>query len=207
MKKVILTAVAVFAFGFTNAQSVKFGAKVGLNLATLSGDIDNASPKVGFHVGGFAEIMISDKFAIQPELLYSTQGAQSEFSSTNFGDSYTESIKLNFSYINLPIMAKFYPTKKFSIEAGPQVGFLVSAKQKGSYTEVNGGSVFSGSYNEDIDGLNNVDLGLNLGLGFNFTEKIGANLRYNLGLTDISKDSPNSSFQNRVLQLSFAYKF
>ena len=36
MKKVLFAAVAVFAFGVSNAQEVKFGAKVGANLSTMS---------------------------------------------------------------------------------------------------------------------------------------------------------------------------
>ncbi len=121
MKKIILSAFAVMAFGFANAQEVKFGAKAALNVASLTGDVvDDASSLIGFQVGGFAEIKLSDKFAIQPELLYSTQGANSD----DFGN-------LELGYINIPVMAKYYVVESFSLEAGPQIGFLVSAKDDG----------------------------------------------------------------------------
>ena len=76
MKKILLTAAAVFALSYANAQDVKFGAKAGLNLSNFTGDVENTSTKVGFQVGGFAEIKISEKFAVQPELLYSLQGTK-----------------------------------------------------------------------------------------------------------------------------------
>ncbi|WP_394773241.1 hypothetical protein [Flavobacterium sp.] len=41
MKKIILSAIAVMAFGFTNAQSTRFGVKGGLNLSNIvGGDVD-----------------------------------------------------------------------------------------------------------------------------------------------------------------------
>ena len=62
MKKIILCIVAVFAFGYANAQKTQFGVKAGVNFATLAGDSDGASSIVGFNVGGFAEIKISENF-------------------------------------------------------------------------------------------------------------------------------------------------
>ena len=96
MKKIILSALAVFVFGFTNAQEVKFGLKGGLNVANITGDIEDNSSKVGFHVGGFAEIKVSEKFSVQPELLFSTQGTKFDFEGTN--------VNFNLSYLNIPIM-------------------------------------------------------------------------------------------------------
>jgi opacity protein-like surface antigen len=184
MKKVILTAAAVFAFGFANAQDVKFGVKGGLNVATLTGDVDNASSKVGFHVGGFAEIKVSDKFAVQPELLFSTQGAK-------FGD-----LKSNLSYVNIPVMAKFYVADAFSLEAGPQIGFLVSAKDK-----------FEGEEEDMKDVTKSVDFGLNFGAGYDLTENLSAGLRYNLGLSNIAKHSDDFKSKNSVFSVSLGYKF
>jgi opacity protein-like surface antigen len=187
MKKVVLTAAAVFAFGFANAQDVKFGVKGGLNVATLTGDVDDASSKVGFHVGGFAEIKVSDKFAVQPELLFSTQGAKSDGDGT-----------LNLSYVNIPVMAKFYVADAFSLEAGPQIGFLTAAKVK------------RGGESVDIkDELKSVDFGLNFGAGYNLTENLSAGLRYNLGLSDVFKTEGGEDFKskNSVFSVSLGYKF
>ncbi len=74
MKKIVLSLVAIMAFGFANAQDVKFGAKLGFNFSTISG-LDGAETKLGLAVGGLAEIKLNEKFSVQPELMYSMLGA------------------------------------------------------------------------------------------------------------------------------------
>jgi len=194
----MLTAAAVMAFAFSNAQETKFGVKAGVNLHTLTGDVEDQSSKIGFQAGAFAEFKLSDKFAIQPELLYSTQGTKFEE-----GD---DEIKYNLSYLNIPVMAKYYVAEKFSLEAGPQIGFLLSAK--GKYDFVEDGVSVSGD--EDIkDSFESIDFGLNFGAGYDFTENLSAGLRYNLGLSNIAKteDGNDSKVKNGVFSLSVGYKF
>ncbi|RSK38232.1 porin family protein [Mangrovimonas spongiae] len=194
MKKLILSA-AIAVFGFTGvmAQEFSFGAKAGVNFATLNGDVEDNDMKVGFHVGGVAEIKFNDKFALQPELLFSTQG-------TKWEDGDLE-LKYNLSYINVPVMAKFFPIEGFSIEAGPQVGFLVDSKAK---AEFNGESESA-----DIDDLSTIDFGINFGLGYKMDMGLFFNGRYNLGLSNVY-DGPNSddnNISNGVIQLSVGYMF
>ncbi|MET0945252.1 MAG: porin family protein [Flavobacterium sp.] len=185
MKKIIMAAVAVMAFAFSNAQEVKFGVKAGVNFANLGGDADGSS-LTGFHVGGLAEIKLSDKFAIQPEILYSAQG--SDFSEDGFDD------ELKISYLNVPVMAKYYVIDKLSIEAGPQVGFLLSAKEEGEDAK---------------DFLNSVDFGVNFGAGYDFTENFFAGVRYNVGLSNVAdtEDSDDFKMNNSVFSVSVGYKF
>jgi hypothetical protein len=75
---------------------------------------------LSFHAGGFVNVPISDKFSIQPELLYSAQGENGK----------SIDVTLQNDYINLPVMDKFYVSNNFTIEAGPQIGLLLSAKIK-----------------------------------------------------------------------------
>lgn len=215
MKKVLFAAVAVFGFITTQAQEIKFGAKAGLNGSTLIGDAEDAKMIIGAHVGAFAEIKINDKFSFQPELLFSMQGAKSEYSeSEEFGGdiySYSEESKVKLNYLNVPLMAKYYATQKFYVEAGPQIGFLISAKSDYEYTELINGSV---DYSESEDGFDvkdnfkSVDFGFNFGLGYEFTENIFTGVRYNLGLSDITDITGfDDKVKNGVFQVSFGYKF
>ena len=206
MKKIILTAAAVFAFSFANAQDVKYGAKAGLNFANLTGDVEDASMKIGFNLGGFAEIKISDKFSVQPELLYSTQGAKFEGSDE---ESSFES-KFNLSYLNIPIMAKYYVSEKFSLEAGPQIGLLLSAKAKSEVTTSFEGESVTVSAEADIkEEFESIDFGFNLGAGYDFSEKVFAGLRYNVGLSNIAKTEAGDDYKvsNSVISLSVGYRF
>lgn len=65
MKKLLLfTVFTVLSFTTAVAQQINFGAKAGVNFATLTGDVDDASTKVGLHVGGVAEYMINEKLSL-----------------------------------------------------------------------------------------------------------------------------------------------
>lgn len=195
MRKIILGIMACITFGSANAQSTKFGAKGGLNISSVTGHDEETKSLIGFHIGGFAEIKVMKKLAIQPEFLFSTQGTTIEAAE---GSSNTD-LKLN--YLNIPLLAKYYITDTFTVEAGPQMGLLVSAKSKGY----------------DIHDLYKTsDFGFNLGCGYNFTENLSAGLRYTIGLTNVAdisdeyqdySDFYNQSFRNSNLALSLAYKF
>tara|TARA_B110000503_G_C6977721_1_gene341901 strand:+ start:178 stop:720 length:543 start_codon:yes stop_codon:yes gene_type:complete len=180
MKKLLFTAAAVVAFGFANAQEVKYGAKAGLNMSNVTGDAITLS-KIGFNVGGFAEIGISEKFAVQPELLFSMLGAKDN--ENNY----------DFNYILVPIMAKYFVTEELSLEAGPQVGFLMSAKYDG----------------KDIkDSYKSTDFGVNFGAGYNIFENINIGVRYSLGLSNIADvDGFDVNLKNSNFSLGLGYKF
>ena len=190
MKKIILTVGAIFAFSFTYAQEVKFGIKGGLNLANISGDVEGNTSKLGFQIGGFTEIEITEKFSVQPELLFSTQGTKFDFEGTK--------VEFNLSYLNIPVMLKYYVADKFILETGPQIGLLMNAKLKG------------GGDSLDVkDNFKSIDFGVNFGTAYNFSENISAGLRYNLGLSNISKsvDGDTANIKNNVISLSVGYKF
>ncbi|WP_410877791.1 porin family protein [Myroides sp. DW712] len=183
MKKITMSLLAIFAFSaVTVAQTpdIKLGAKAGLNMSNLSG-ADNTKSKTGFHVGALAEIFINEKFSVQPEVLYSSQGAKGKGS---------DSAKFNLDYINVPIMAKYYVMDGLSVQAGPQIGFNVKAEA---------GDV-------DVkDLINTVDFGLNFGAGYELPMGVFFDARYDLGLTKVYKEG--KSIKNGVFQLSVGYKF
>ncbi|MBF6607251.1 MAG: PorT family protein [Flavobacterium sp.] len=208
MKKITLSILGLLAFGYASAQDggTRFGAKAGLNMASISGDIEDAEMKLGFHVGGFAEIMLTDKFAVQPELLFSMQGAKREYSESFGGFDFDTEEKLNLTYINVPIMAKYYVTEAFNIHAGPQVGFLMSAK----YDYEVSGAGESESGDEDVkDQYKSIDFGLGFGLGYNFGENFGVEARYTAGMANIADVDEDSDYKesNSVIQVSFLYRF
>ncbi|WP_138434500.1 porin family protein [Winogradskyella algicola] len=202
MKKLFLAAFAVFAFASVNAQEVKFGAKAGVNLASIGGDAEDVDARTSFHIGGVAEIVISDKFSVQPELLFSSQGAKSEYTE-DFGEfgSFDVEEKIKLNYLNLPVMAKYYVAEGFSLEAGPQIGFLLSADAE---VEVDGESE-----EEDVkDEFKGIDFGLGFGAGYKLDNGLNFSARYTLGLANIAEDAGDDfSIQNNVFQISVGYMF
>lgn len=205
MKKIILTAIAILAFGLTNAQKAQFGIKGGLNVANQNYSVDgfpSPSSIIGFHIGGFVDIKFSDKFSIQPELLYSTQGSKFNLTVNNNGTDYNTDNVFKLQYVNIPVMFKYYVVEKFSLEAGPQIGFLTSSKME---TTVLGQTVSQNAK----DFFESVDFGLNLGAGYEFTKKISAGVRYNFGLANVAKtdSGSNDKVTNGVFLVSLGYKF
>jgi hypothetical protein len=173
-----------------NAQvTVNFGAKAGANFSTFLGeDAPNASALTGPHVGGLANISFGGDegfitYAIQPEIFYSMQGAKSN------------SEKTTLSYINLPIMVQRYiASSGFYIETGPQIGFLISAKQE------------IGGVKTDIkDQTKSIDFSLIVGLGYKFYSGLGINARYGLGITSVSSNS--SDIRNAGISAGLFYVF
>ena len=186
MKKLILfAALAIFVIANSNAQDINFGAKAGVNFASITGDdTDGFASRTSIHAGLVVEIVISETFSFQPEVLYSGQGATEDS-----GDG-----ELNLDYINVPLMAKFYVAEGFSLEAGPQVGFLMSA-------EVDG---------EDIkDYVKGIDFGVNFGIGYKMEGGLNFGARYNLGLSNGNDDPefPDDSLKNSVIQAYVGFFF
>jgi hypothetical protein len=197
MKKLILfVALAIFVIANSNAQ-INFGAKAGVNFATITGDdVESFDGRTAFHVGVVAEIVISETFSFQPELLYSAQGA--DYSDDEFEGTF------KLDYLNIPLMAKFYVGEGFSLEAGPQVGFLMSAKDEYDFT----GTAFK-SEEEDIkEFVKDIDFGINVGVGYKLEGGLNFGARYNLGLSD-ANDSGDDSFtlKNSVIQAYVGYFF
>ncbi|WP_281233894.1 porin family protein [Flavobacterium gelatinilyticum] len=183
MKKILLLAVfTVFGFANVKAQEIKFGVKGGLNFSTITGDdTEGINYVTSYNIGVVSEIPLSEKFSFQPEALYSRQGY-------TFDD---DIVALN--YVNVPLMGKYYVTKGFSVEAGPQIGFLVSAKN--DKTDVK-------------DSFNTFDFGVNFGLGYKFENGLNFSARYNLGLTDINNiEDYSGKNKNGIFQVSVGYFF
>jgi len=196
MKKLILfAALAIFVIANSNAQ-INFGAKAGVNFATITGDmVDSFNSRTAFHVGFVAEIVISETFSFQPELLYSAQGA--DYSEEGFED-FEGTVKLD--YLNVPLMAKFYVGEGFSVEAGPQIGLLLSAKDD------------YGDGEDDIkEYVKGTDFGVNLGVGYKMEGGLNFSARYNLGLSnDLDVDdfeAEGAEYKNSVIQVSVGYFF
>lgn len=209
MKKTLLTVLALGAMSFSaNAQKpdLKLGAKAGLNISSLSsGDSDdNFKSKTGFNVGVLAEIFINEKFSVQPELLYSSQGAKNSYFDgiPVLGTSFKVDQTIKLDYINIPIMAKYYVWQGLSVQAGPQIGFLVKSEVE---SELRGNKK-----TVDIkDSMNTVDFSLNIGAGYDLPMGVFVDARYNFGISNVDKkvDGYQEKMKNGVFQLSVGYKF
>lgn len=172
-----------------SSQESRFGLKGGLNYSSIVGDLtDGIKYRLSGHGGLFLEIKFSEKFTLQPELVYSSQGFL--FSSNLFaidgnnpatdGNRFQTSVQLN--YLTLPLLAKFGLGERYSVEVGPQFGFLINQVTKiknldeGDDSPSNGESTISGNFQSDY--------GIALGIGIRLSEQFSISPRFYLGLRD-----------------------
>jgi opacity protein-like surface antigen len=118
MKKILLlTAIAVFGLSNVNAQDSKFGVTAGYTNITEKASFEGdsfSSSESGFYIGVLGDFTISEKFHIQPEVLYANAS------------------ETNFLYI--PVLAKFMVSEQFGILAGPQANLILEDVVEGFNT-------------------------------------------------------------------------
>src|SRR5690606_10497575 len=101
-------------------------------------------------------------------------------------------------YISLPVLAKYTIFEGFSVEAGPQIGFLISAKLE----------------DEDVkDGYKSVDFGLTGGAEYELPMGVFFQARYYAGLSSVVEEveifdgTYSVDYFNNMFQLSVGYRF
>lgn len=179
-----------------------FAPKLGLNLTNMTNSDGNLKP--GLNLGVTAEYRFTDIFAVEPGLFYSMQGTK--IPALHDSESgYTLKTKFKNDYLNIPVLAKFYVKDGWNVFFGPQLGFLVSSKLKGTAGDATV-SVKTGDYYKKFD------FSLVLGFGYQFEQGLLVSFNYNAGLCktfkeswDITDNGDNS--RNQVLQFNVGWRF
>lgn len=177
--------------------SARVGIKAGLNVSNLYiNDVNDENARFGFNGGLYGQILSSDVFAIQPELLFSTKGSQADY-----GGIVNSTVRFNLNYIDLPVLAVIKLGPSAEIHAGPYFSYLLSANIDYS------GNIGNGTEQINRDNLKSYDWGWSGGLGLNFGPvQVGA--RYNYGMVKIADSNGARSLlgnsKNSVAQLYVA---
>ena len=213
MSKLLLSLLAATCFSCAIAQNTtpnnkasdykpQFGLKAGYNWSYITGTSQgfNNDTKTGFMLGAFYAPP-SKGFGFRSELIFSRQG----YTYDN-GGSNTDVLN---DYLYLPQLSTFTIGKRFQIQAGGQIGFLLNAKKT------------TDSKDTSIVGLmNKFDYGFVGGVDIYPINALIIGARYNLGLGKLYKEdysSPNpyplpfnpetTNFKNGVFQLFVGVKF
>lgn len=200
MRKTLFSAALILSFaGVSFAQeNVSIGPIVGVSVANLRGDIDNNDWKAGLTVGGFYNYSGRTGLGFSGQVLYTQLGAQ-VLDKTN-------DIRLN--YIQVPLLLTYFLGKygnpvRPKLFIGPHVNFLLNAKDR------NGNDIYGESPNRNY---NPVDIGLTAGIGLNYRIKnkvwLNTDVRYGLGLVDITKSNANSILNHNIgVNLGVSFPF
>lgn len=214
MKKFVLSlGLLMGATCAANAQEARFGIKAGGSLTNFGGkDAADGKSKFGGHGGVFANFGINDMFSIQPEVLFSMKGAKSEDKFTGGGSSVTINSTQSLSYIDVPVLVKASTGDNAGLffEAGPQVGFLLSANSESKGTNLPAGAVLQSAGNNKSR-FNSVDFGYAVGLGYQAEGGPLIGLRYNGGIVNIlnngSTVNQDKTIRNDAFQLYVGFAF
>lgn len=180
-----------------NTFVYKFGVKAGVNLSSLSNNLDGVEPNfsmgVGFRIGGLVNLRWGQRtenslpgtgwFGLQPEILFSSMQIKND----------VENIK--FQTIQVPIMVKVYPTAQFSIEVGPEFTYFMSSSPDD--ISFGGTQIKTG----DIKGLT---IGVGGGLAYDFDMGLTIGARYSYGFTKMAK---NLDWKNSNIQITVGWLF
>ena len=187
---ILLFTLLTIAFA-GQAQNPVIGLKGGLNISSIDNSTNAIfSNRLGFNGGLYMNIPVNQAVSVQPEVVYSTQGAKYNLNGA-------EEHNLMLTYVNIPVMIQANVGRGVYAEAGPQIGLLASVKDQVDKVET---GFFT---SEDFK---KTDVGLGLGLGYRGAGGFGVNVRYNLGLTNINNYGSNQ-LRNNNLQVGLTVGF
>ena len=214
MRKIALL-IALTIFGLTQANAQNFGFKGGYNYSSFNGDVakDNTLKGLsGFYVGALLELPLGDVISLQPEVIYSRQGAawEKDYNVPILGKGSLKN-DLRLDYLNIPVMAKVNLGPLF-LQGGVQFGFLVGKPETSS--TVNGRRI---TEEVDKDAYASFDFGVGAGLGVNLNQHFFIEARYTHSLTNAldpdnnslknARISDDNNFKNAVLSVGLGVKF
>lgn len=189
MKKYfIILTVSIIGFS-ASAQGIKFGPKLGANLGKIDGQGFSDKYALGYHIGGFVEINLSKKLGIQPEVLWNqiksdtVTGFKAVYQNLVNQNSFND---LQLSYLSIPILLNYRPSKLITLQAGPQFSILID---NGKTLLQNGQDAFKKG---DLSLLGGVQLNL---LKFRIYG------RYAIGLNDISDVGNSQEWKSQTIQV------
>lgn len=199
MKKLFLAiaVLSVTAVSTANAQTkfLRFGFKGGANLGKIDGEGYKDGFKLGYHLGGFAQVNLTKGFGVQGELIFSSSTVKTtdDFSQVynpeNLNDPANNDKKIKLNYLSIPLLANFsLGSPRVKLQVGPQFSALLSDKNviKGADEAFKGG---------DVSGV--------AGLWFQLPI-VNISARYVIGFTDVkgvNTVTDKGNWKNQSIQL------
>lgn len=199
-RKTLLLVAAIVAVTQLFAQKrVSPGIRAGVNVATLSNI--NADFKADFYVGGILSLNLGQRYTLQPELIYTRQGANNVTFMDDGSGEPTRQENVTIQYLSLGVINKFYFVDGFHALVGPSLDMKIGK----NFPRID----------FDDDDYGGVDLGISLGLGYTLPMGLTFEGRFKTGMLDAFNndyflglfDDPDKISLNRVFQIGLSYSF
>ncbi len=181
----LVTIISTTAF----SQKLHVGIKGGASINKLTGKSFKEEFSFGYHVGGYFELGLGKKFAIQPEILFSQTNVDT---SSSFSSVYQfkQLNKVQLKYLSFPILLNIKPVKMLTLQVGPQFGILTN---KSNTLLQNGKEAFKGGDFSMLGGAQ-----VNIG-------HLHIYGRYAIGLSNINDIDNQEKWKNQSVQLGIAF--
>jgi opacity protein-like surface antigen len=203
MKKIftILTVVALTTT--VSFAQTEYGATLGLNMASISGDdfVDN-DMRLGLRLGLSFSRELSDIVTLNSGLVYSVKGASYEAVKFNIDASGNllslEDVDADYSlnYLEIPVNFGFAVSDQFSLMAGFYSAFLVGVSN----------TVDGEDMDADTDGWATIDFGIGLGAEFSVNDAISIKAGYQMGLSALDENGDADAKNSNIL-IGMTYSF
>jgi len=178
-----LTAVNSYSQGF------ELGVRLGANMSKVDGKAFDEEYRLGYNIGAYSQIKLSEAWGVQPELLWSninTRTANNVDEVYNLGNM----TDISLDYLSIPILVTFTPVSLISFQSGPQFGIMANSHQS---TIMDGRDAFTSG---DLSWI----VGTQLNVG-----PIKGGVRYVIGLNNINDLSEQEKWINNGLQLYLGF--
>ncbi len=173
LKSTLIWAFLLFPL-FSYSQGIGLGIKGGMNFANQSITNISTDTRTGFAGGAYLVLNFSDKWGLQPEVLFSSQGAELPNTTSEF------------NYMSIPVLLRYKPISFLSFEAGPQFSRLLKAKNDNATI---------------TDDFKSSDFGLAVGATAHLPLGFNGGARYVWGFTNVSDLPDDTEVKNTVFQL------
>ncbi|MEO5562890.1 MAG: porin family protein [Chitinophagaceae bacterium] len=188
--KFLFTLFAALIISQAMMAQFHIGAKVGANITKVDGQSFKNQFKYGYHIGGFAEIGIGEKFMIQPEVLFNQVSSTLD---SNYKSIYqdvfnSDQTRVRLGYLSIPVLLNYKLIGNFlMLQAGPQFGILID---KNKDLVKNGANAFSSG---DFSMVGGAQVKLS---------SIRVSARYVVGLSNINDIDNRDKWTSQGFQVS-----
>lgn len=188
--KFFLPLVAALFVSSSLLAQFHIGLKGGANITKVDGNSFKDKFTYGYHLGGFAEIGLGNKFSIQPEVLFNqySTSVDSNYHNVYEGVFNSDQSKVKLNYLSVPLLLNYKLLGNFlTLQAGPQFSILMDQNKN---LLQNGGDAFSKG---DFSMLGGVQLKLSA---------LRITGRYMVGLNNINDIDNQEKWKSEGFQVS-----
>ena len=202
MKKISrIIAGTLLAAGISFAQQVQIGGHAAVNFSTLWGDGASEMEvpwSLGILAGVAVKVPVNEKVCVVPEM------------NVDWRRQKDDEITWNTWAIEVPVLARYSVVPQVYLEAGPQLGFLLSSEIERKFDTGPGAEKIKLG-DRKVDALHIFEIGLDAGVGFSVAQNLDLDIRFAVGLNSIVDgkkfDNDDQAFKNMQIQIGGTYWF